>query len=398
MTTQHDVALLVGPDGLRVDVWDRYTLDLSMLEVGAAWTLTFWYSEQAHASWRLLLDAERGVRCGQTVTVTVDGEAILTGTVETRDVGDDGNRASPTFTISGRDKLGPATSWDADPALALKGLPLEEGLSRLYASLGLVVEVSEHVDATEPIGTLRRPRRGGRARRVSRRQQLAISHPRVGEKVQSVVERIVRGLGYRVWTTPAERSDRTAIIVDRPRSSGSPLFNLRRVMEGGRVTSDSNILAGREKTSIREAPTTVTVLSGGARGDAPSESFARTVTNAALTTVANRARIDPLSAPRPRVVQSDQARTVEGAQQEGARLIAEANEQLRRYDATTLGHRQDGRLWVPNALCAVRDDLVGIDETMLVVAAQLSGGRQTGPLTRVTLLPLGALSETPVPA
>lgn len=396
--TAHDVALLVGPEGLRIDVWDRYTFDLSMLEVGAAWTLTFWYSEQAQAAWRRLIDPERGVRCGQTVTAVIDGEAVLTGTVETRDVGDDGSRAPPTFTISGRDKLGPATSWDADPALALKNLPLEEALSRLYAGVGLVVEVSEHVDADQAVGTLRRPRRGGRARRVSRAQQIAISHPRVGEKVQGVVERIVRGMGYRVWTTPAERPDRTVILVDRPRSSGETRFTLRRVIEGGRVTADSNILAAREKTSIREAPTSVSVFAHAPRGDSASDAFARTVSNAALTTPANRARIDPLSAPRPRFVTSDQARTVEGAQQEGARLIAEANELLRRYEATVLYHRQDGRLWVPNTLCAVRDDVVGLDETMLVVAVSFSGGKQQGPRTRVTSLPLGALSETPVPA
>lgn len=396
--TAHDVALLVGPEGLRIDVWDRYTLDVSMLSVGAAWTLSFWYSERARASWNLLIDPERGVRCGQTVTATIDGEAVLTGIVETRDVGDDGARATPTFTISGRDKLGPATSWDADPALALKNLPLEEALSRLYAGVGIVAEVSESVDSERPVGALRRPRRGGRARRVSRRQQIQISHPRVGEKVQAVVERIVRGLGYRVWTTPAERADRTVVIVDRPKSSGAPTFNLRRVLQGGRVTEDSNILQGRERVSIREAPSTVTTYASAPRGDSPSAAFARTVSNAALSARVNRARIDPLTAPRPRFVQSDQARSVEGAQAEGARLIAEANEELRRYEATVEGHRQGGRLWMPNTLCAVRDELVGLDETMLVVSASYSGSRQDGPKTRLTSLPLGALSETPVPA
>lgn len=395
----HDVALLVGPEGLRIDVWDRYTFDLSMLEVGAAWTLSFWYSEQAEASWQRLIDSSRGVKCGQVVTALIDDEAVLTGIVETREVGDGGDgRSPPVFVISGRDMLGPATAWDADPALALKNLPLDEALQRLYAGVGITAEVSESVDAAATVGTLRRPRRGGRARRVSRRQRHAVSHPKIGEKVQAVVERIVRGLGYRVWTTPAEDSTRTVVIVDTPRSTGTPWFSLRRVIEGGRVTADSNILSARERTSIREAPSRVTVFSGGERGDAPSDAFARELTNGFLFTDAALARVDENTYERPRYVQSDQARTVEGAQAEGARLLAESNEQLRRYEATTLGHRQRGRLWVPNTLCAVRDDLVGIDETQLVVAASFSGGRQEGPRTRVTCLPLGALSETPVPA
>lgn len=395
----HRVELVVGPEGLRVDVWDRYTFDLTMLDVGAAWTLSFWYSDQARASWQRLLDPARGVRCGQTVTATIDGEALLTGIVETREVGDaDDGRAGPVFTISGRDKLGPATSWDANPALALKNLPLEEALARLYAGVGIVAEISEHVDAQQPVGTLRRPRVSERSRRVSRRQQVLISHPKVGEKVQAVVTRIVRGLGLRVWTTPGQHRDRTVVIVDRPRSSGAARFSLLRELRDGRVTDRSNLYAGKELTSIREAPSAVTVFSEGSRGDSESEAFARTVSNATLTTPVLRARIDPLTAPRPRYVQSDQARSVEGAQAEGARLIAEANESLRRYEGTVLGHRQAGRLWTPNALCAVRDELVGIDETMLLAACSFSGGRQQGPRTRLTLLPLGALSETPVPA
>lgn len=395
----HRVELLVGPEGLRVDVWDRYTFDLSMLDVGAAWTLSFWYSDHSRATWQRLLDTETGVRCGQTVTATIDGEAVLTGIVETRDVGDSGDgREPPVITISGRDKLGPATSWDANPALALKDLPLEEALARLYAGVGIVAEISEHVDADQPVGTLRRPHVAARARRASRRQQLLVSHPKVGEKVQAVVHRIVRGLGLRVWTTPGQDRTRTVVIVDRPRSSGTARFSLLRELRDGRITDRSNLYAGRERTSIREAPTSMTVFSDGARGDSESEAFARTVSNAALTLPALRARIDPLTAPRPRYVQSDQARTVEGAQAEGARLIAEANESVRAYEGSVLGHRYRGRLWTPNTLCAVRDELLRIDETMLVTACSFSGGRQQGPRTRLALLPLGALSETPVPA
>ncbi|MEZ4391992.1 MAG: hypothetical protein R3A48_12920 [Polyangiales bacterium] len=212
------------------------------------------------------------------------------------------------------------------------------------------------------------------------------------------MERIVRALGYRVWTTPAEDSTRTVVIADTLRNAGTPRFSLRRVIEAGRVTADSNILSGREKTSIREAPSRVTVFSGGARGDSPAPPSPE-VTNGFLFTDAALARVDentPTSAPA--MCSPTSARTVEGAQQEGARLIAEANEQLRRYEATVLYHRQDGRLWVPNTLCAVRDDLVGLDETQLVVAVSFSGGKQEGPRTRVSCLPLGALSETPVPA
>lgn len=398
-TGDHEVALYVGPDALRIDVWDQYTFDLSILETGAAFTLSFWYSDEALASWQRLTDRERGAKCGQIVTATIDGEAVLSGIIETRKVGDSAEgRAPPVFVISGRDLLGPASSWDADPALALRGLPLDEALARLYAPLGIVAEVSEHVDPDTRVGTLRRPRRPKRARRVSRAQQLAVTHPKIGEKVQAVVERIVRGAGLRVWTTVAEDATRTPVVVDRPASSGPARFTLLRELEGGRVTDRSNLRWGAESTSIREAPTRVTVFSQGSRGDKASDAFARAVENGYLLTEEALARIDTNTPERPRYVHSDQARTPEAALQEGAKILAEANESLRSYEGAVLGHRQDGRLWYPNALCAVRDQIAGVDETMLITRVSLSGGRAQGPKTRLSLLPLGALSEIPVPA
>jgi prophage tail gpP-like protein len=76
-------------------------------------------------------------------------------------------------------------------------------------------------------------------------------------------------------------------------------------------------------------------------------------------------------------------------------LCAQANEGFRRYTATVLGHRQGGRLWVPNSRVAVRDDLAGVDETMLLVAATLDGSKAGAQKTRLTLVPEGALSEVP---
>lgn len=393
----HEVAVFVGPEALRIDVVDRYRFALSMLSGGAAWTLTFWHSDQARASWRLLTDRARGVKLGQVVTVTIDGEAVLTGLVETREVGDDEGGA-PVFVISGRDLLGPAITWDADPTVALKGLPLDEALARIYAGLGIVAEVSESVDPDLRIGALRRSRRVARSRRVSRVHHVDVTHPKIGEKVQGLVDRIVRGFGLRVWTTVATDATRTPVVVDHPASRGPARFTLLRELEGEAVTERSNLRAGKERASILDVPSRVTVFSQGSRGDKPSDAFARTVENGYLFTEEALARLDENTYERPRYVASDRAQTPEAAQQEGARLLAEANETFRRYEGVVLGHRQDGRLWYPNAVCSVRDDVCGVDELMLLVEVAFSGARQDGPKTDLTLLPLGALSEVPVPA
>ena len=57
--------------------------------------------------------------------------------------------------------------------------------------------------------------------------------------------------------------------------------------------------------------------------------------------------------------------------------------------------KQGGRLWVPNNRVAVRDDLVGVDETMLLVAVTLDGSKAGSQKTRLTLVPEGALHELP---
>ena len=386
------VDLFVGPEGLKIDVWDGYAFDLSMLDVGLAWSASFWYSEQARASWQRLIDPERGVKCGHLVTVAIDGDAVLSGLVEVREVGDQEGQ-EPVFVISGRDVLGAAAAWDADPTLTLRGRTLDDALAEVYAGVGVVPEVSEHVDPAQRVGRLRTPRRNLRNRAAQRAALVRASHPTLGEKVQQVVDRIVRGLGYRVWTAAGE--GRTPVIVDRPRTTGEPLFHLTRTLLNGRVTEASNVLAGREIVSIRNVPTRVAVFADAPRGDARAAKIAREVTNGFLLTDAAAARVAFDAPERPRYVQSRTATTEAGAHNEAARICAEANERFRTLRYTVLGHRQNGRLWVPNVRVNVRDELVGLDGTMLLVGVQYTGSREAGPKTHLTLVPDGALSEIP---
>jgi prophage tail gpP-like protein len=135
------------------------------------------------------------------------------------------------------------------------------------------------------------------------------------------------------------------------------------------------------------------VYANAPRGDAASAKIARTVENGFLLTPAASARVADDAPPRPRYVESRQARTVEAAHNEAARVCAQANEGFCRGEYQVLGHRQGGRLWVPNVRVAVRDDLNGIDETMLLVAVRYEGSKAGSQVTRLTLLPEGALSE-----
>ena len=393
------VELFVGPDATLVDVYDRYSYALSMLEVGCAFTFTFWHSDEGHSAWRTLIDPVHGVKCGHRITLAIDGDAVLSGVVETTVIGDDfGGRAEPTFVISGRDDLGAAVSWDADPSLTLKGRTLGDAVQAVYSGVGISAEIGASVDPAATVGALRRGRahRGRAHQSTLRNEAVRASQPRPGERAHQVVERMVRALGYRVWTTPVEGSGRTGVIIDRPRTAGSRLSLLREIVDG-RMTDRSNLRAGRMTTSITNVPTVVTVLADGARGNHPAVQIAREVTNGFLLTEEAMARVDVEALTQPRYAQSRNATTPAGAQNEAARMCATANEGFRRYECTVLGHRLDGRLLLPNLTAIVADDLLGVAEPMLLVAVEGSGARDGGQVTRLTLLPEGALSVIPEP-
>ena len=401
------VDLYVGPDALALDVWESYSVKLSMLEVGLPFSFVFAFSEQGRSSWALLATTAARVKCGHLVTFALDGDAVLSGLIDTIEPGDSGfDRGEPTLTLSGRDALGPAVSGDADPALTLRGRQLGDAIAAVYQGVEITPDIGESVDPRALVGRLHRApatrtaTAGVAHRRASRTATVLASHPRIGERAHQVVERMCRQLGYRVWTTPVEGSGRTGVIVDRPRSGGAPSHTLLRELDAsGRVTERSQIRYGKERTSIAGIPTTVTVLGARQRGDHAAENLARESTNGFLLTEAalQRVVVDP---PRqPRYVQSRDATTGAGAQNEAARLCAQANERFRVYECGVLGHRLDGRLLLPNQIVLLTDDAVGIAaERWQIVEVEYAGARTTDQRTKVTLLPEGALSVIPEPA
>ena len=141
----------------------------------------------------------------------------------------------------------------------------------------------------------------------------------------------------------------------------------------------------------------MTVFASGKRGDLESARIARTVSNGWLANPdVTRGRVSAAMPPQPRFLRSDQAKTPEAAHKEAAHVIAEAMERFRVYRGAVQGHAQNGRLYFPNALCDVRDDMLGLRERMLLTRCTLKGGRAIGQRTEVELSPYAALSLDPV--
>ena len=397
-----EIDLFVGPEALAIDVWETYAIRVSMLEVGLPWTFSFWHSELPRSAWERLIDPVTGLKCGHRVTFAIDGDAVLSGVVETRAVGDDAaDRTAPVFVLSGRDDLGAAVTWDADPTLVLRGRTLGDAIGAVYQRLGIVAEIGASVSPGATVGRLRarRARRGRMHARTARNEAVRASHPRIGERAHQVVERMVRQLGYRVWTTPVEGSGHTGVIVDQPRAGGTASHTLRRELtETGRLTDRSNLQCGRETTSIANIPTAITVFADSQRGDNPAQKIAREVTNGFLLTEAALARVDLGAIEQPRYTQSRSASTEAGAQNEAARLCAQSNEGFRRYEGVILGHRLEGKLVTPNQVVLLTDSVVGIaGERWLITEVEYTGSRGEDQRTKLSLVPEGALSVIPEP-
>lgn len=399
MAQQHVVTLTLGQGAgaLEVDVWDRYTVSLSMLRAGQPWTFSLWRSRDRRAAWDVL---NRTAKLFDRMTLSIDGHPQLTGRIETISRRADGHGPCEMI-LSGRDLAGPAMSWDADPTVALKGLALEDALSALFDPLALTLRVTPAAAARE-VQSARRPGGSGTGT-ARRRRQVDLAHPRPGEKVWQLAESIVRRLGYMLWVAP--RTDGTVgIVVDSPDYEQEPSYTFTRRLDA-QGNGSGNILSGEETLSTQSVPTDVTVYTGTTRGAAvSSKSRAQAVNQGLYNTAITRGFALDTTQPQPRHIRSERSRTLQSAQKEAERVIADGMQDFHRYRVRVQGHGQEingsPRLYAVNTVARVRDDVMvdpqgrALDAPMLVTEVQLEGSRQGGQLTELVMVPLGAIRVT----
>ena len=394
MALEHDVALHFGTSGDRIDVWDGYRVTLSMLQAGQPWSFALWKSEDPRraTSWDRLRD---NLRFGERVFLSIDGALRLNGIIGRIRHETDPQRGE-FIVLSGRDLAGRAQSWDADPTVRLKGLSLEDALTRLFAPLGVVPAVASAASVREvQMGTARGPRGLGRTRRRSR---VDYAHPRPGETVWQVAEALCRRLGFMCWVGPHPDLGLT-LVVDVPAYSSPVMYDLFwEREESGAVRT--NLLTAAHEVQIEDIPTEVTVYANTAGGEAVSARLAARVENGAL---AQLAILGPWPVDdalvQPRYVRSQRARTQAQAQREAERTLADANTRLRTFTCKVQGHGQafagETTLYAPNTLARVRDARRGMDEPMLILELVDEGSADAGRTTELTLGPVGAIQLTP---
>jgi hypothetical protein len=157
---------------------------------------------------------------------------------------------------------------------------------------------------------------------------------------------------------------------------------------------------------VREVPTDVAVYTGTPRGAATSARSRTQVVNAALfDDRVTRGFVSATTQAQPRHMRSERARTIDAAQKEAERAIAEGMQGFYRYTARVQGHGQEARgamrLYAVNTVARVHDDLFAdaqgrpLDAALYVTDVEMTGSRAQGQATTLTMVPLHSIRVTP---
>ena len=389
MAISHDVKLVRDTSGQDFSNWSEYQITLDMLKAGSPWSFTLWRSDAASSTWN---DIRKSIKCGHAITVSIDGAPQLNGRVEEIVVG--GNRQKGvSFTITGRDMAGGPIDWDVDPSVSLRNTTLEDALTAILTPFGITVVLGADASAARNMQSSLQSGSRAPSTRHHRRQQVDLTHPRIGERAWALCEKLARKEGFMLWIAP-DTSGNLAAILDAPAYSGVVDYDFRRVEQNGVATG--NVIDGSLTVQTRDTPTDVFVYSRAARGNKQAARYAAHVQNARFDT---QFVVPPQRASQPRHIRADRARSVATATQEAQRALSDAMVHHRTYQGTVQGHGQvvneTMTLYAINSICHIQDDEALLDDTMLISRVQFSRSRAEGVLTRFVAHTLGAIVATP---
>lgn len=386
MAQTHSVSVTLR-NGTVLDTWSGYDVQIDMLAPGSPWALELYWSKSARSSWGII-DAIRDTNAavGEQLYLSIDGATQLSGEIERRV--DRAGREGASMVLSGRDLAGPLQDGDADPSIVLRGHSLDDALVRLAEPHRVSLFITDSASDRECRSL--RNRRRSMARRP-RRQRVDLSRIRPGDKTWWVMSRLCRKAGFLMWSAPyPEEGAGIGVVVDAPNESTTPVYAIDRYRSGAGYAG--RILESERTVNVRGVPTDVTAYTHSALTSGQDVRM-RTVEHNRRVLDHPLAVRDPL--PRPRFIRLPRARTVAALRREAERLISDAMADFLVYEFTVQGHSNNDRLWAVNSPCFVSDEFHGIEEVLLVTSVHFHGSRQRGQLTRLRMVPLGAIKVTP---
>jgi prophage tail gpP-like protein len=211
--------------------------------------------------------------------------------------------------------------------------------------------------------------------------RLADAKPSVGETVWEFIDRHCRRFGLMPWMGADGQ-----LIIGAPDYDQDPMYRL--------IRTESAPEAGRLKNTIVEGGI---VYDWGSLSSAVTV-FGRTQGNDASRS-SIRATVDGPELPRlgiyrPMFLNDPSCRTAEQAARRAAREVANQREKFITLDYAVRDHGQGDHFYAIDTMAEVDDERLGLQGLWYVTRRTLNKSRDTGAVTRLGLVPSGAIDLT----
>lgn len=198
--------------------------------------------------------------------------------------------------------------------------------------------------------------------------------PQAGETVWDFLDRHCRRLGVMMRMGPTGTLVMTGIDYGQ-----KPLYSLVRRVDDAR---GNNIISGGERYDTARLYSQVRVI-GKAKGKGTQRSnFDVTVDDF---------NEDALPHEKVLLVHDDTIRSREQAETRAYRELARSKQGAHMYTYTVHGFGQDGRVYAPDTVCNVWDEVAGVKKPLYVIGRTFELTMSTGPRTTLRMVPLNSI-------
>ncbi len=228
---EDDVLKLVLCDaGIELDNWENYSFQSNFLSATDPFSFTV-------AVDNLTPSQKDAIGIGRKVQLVLDGHPQATGFIDKIHPG--GSRDSgATWTIEGRDVMGPVVDGGADPSWQFKKeQDLGDVLDTVFSPYGLATFAEEN-DANRNLltGSLRGVQKSKKGK-TRKKSGVGALHPHPKEGAFEFASRIAQREGFMLWPT----ADGEGVVLSTPDFDQAPMGTLRRTSAGPNNIEDGGV-------------------------------------------------------------------------------------------------------------------------------------------------------------
>lgn len=408
-----EIVLSVRDASVHLTRWTSYEVASDFLTPTDGWHFAIGDEELAERQ-------RHALRLGAPIRLSVNATPICDGHIDTVEVGAS-KAGGTTWTIAGRDRLGPAVDATADPNLRFKdGATLADVLTTIFRPFGWSdpdkhFEIDNAANRRASTGGTRGQKRSHGKKTfgaVTKDAKLHQLQPHNHEGLFAFASRVSQRFGLWIWSS----SDGEQLIVGKPDFDQEPLYQLRRKRDG-----TGNIEDGTVRYDFTDQPAIIVAdgFSGGGefgkgrvKAYAINPSFGFDTNGAVLEEVLSIVKRYPnakrIALPtqafqrraanvpvRPMFMHDDESKTPEELENYVRREMALLTRKSLEATYTVEGHGQmtngDFVVWDIDTVVDVQDEVAGLNERMYVLGVAYSKSRQSGTRTRLHLVRLNSI-------